>query len=138
MSIDRRDFLVKLGVGAVGTGLISCLGGCKKSVAEAPSNVNFTIDLNASSNSALLTAGGSIYQSNIIIARTSTNTFLAVYQSCPHEGVRVDYELGNNDFYCNAHGSRFSSTGALQNGPATSGLKQYTVTQSGNILTIKG
>jgi len=138
MSIDRRDFLVKLGIGAVGVGVINCLGGCKKSAADAPTNVNFTIDLGASSNAALLTAGGSIYQNNIIIARTSTNTFLAVYQSCPHEGVRVDYELGNNDFYCNAHGSRFSSSGALVSGPAKSGLKQYSVTQSGNILTIKG
>jgi cytochrome b6-f complex iron-sulfur subunit len=40
--------------------------------------------------------------------------------------------------YCGAHGSAFSTTGAVVNGPANSPLRQYHVAVSGNMITITG
>jgi len=143
--MDRKEFLTQIGLGAAGVVLFGCLGGCeKKDGAPTPaSNVNMTLDLTASSNAALLTAGGYVYVSNgIIVAKTISGSFIAVSQYCTHQGVAVIYQANANQFYCSpqnsGHGSRFSSTGAVTAGPTSSALKQYTVTQNGNVLTITG
>ena len=128
--MDRKEFLSQIGMGAAGVLFLGCLGGCKKDVPAAPSNVNFTLDLSASANAPLLTAGGYVYSNNLIIAKSTAGTYLAVSQFCPHEGETVVYQKTQNDFYCNVHGSRFASTGTFISGPAGSGLKQYTVTEN--------
>ena len=138
--MDRKEFLAQLGLGTAGLVLFGCLGGCdKKDVPTAPSNVNLSIDLTNSTNAALLTPGGYVYTNNgIIVALSKTGTYIAVSQYCTHQGVTVNYKKNTNEFYCPAHGSIFSASGSVVNGPAGSPLKQYTVTQSGNTLTITG
>ena len=138
--MDRKEFLSQLGMGAAGLVLFGCLGGCEKdTVPAAPTNVNLTLDLTSTSYSKLLTPGQFAYTNNgIIVAQTNSGSYIAVSQYCTHQGVTVNYEATANDFYCSAHGSKFSATGAVVNGPAGSPLKQYTVTKTGNTLTIKG
>ena len=138
--MDRKEFLSQLGLGTAGLVLFGCLGGCeKKDVPTPPSNVNLSLDLTTSAYSPLLSPGGFAYTNNgIIVAQTMAGKYIAVSQYCTHQGVTVNYDSTANDFTCPAHGSVFSATGAVTNGPAGSALKQYTVTKTGNTLVITG
>ncbi len=137
--MDRKEFLSQLGIGAAGVLFVGCLGSCKKDVPAAASNVNLTIDLTSSTYSKLTTPGNYMYLGNgVIIAQTLTGDFVAVSQYCTHEGVNVKYDATANDFYCDRHNSYFTTSGTVTSGPAGSALKQYTVTKTGDSLTIKG
>ena len=46
------------------------------------------------------------------------------------------FEANNNRFYCSGHGSTFSTTGTVLNGPAGAPLKQYKTALSGNNLRV--
>ena len=139
--MDRKDFLSQIGVGTAGMFIFSCLGGCAKSAEgssiQAPSNVNFTVDISSSTYAALQTIGKYVYINGIIIAKSVSGTYLAVSQACTHQGVPVVYE-SNGKCYCPSHGSVFNPDGTVVNGPANYPLKQYKVSLSGNILTITG
>ena len=138
--MDRKEFLAQLGLGTAGLVLFGCLGGCEKNdVPTPPSNVNLSIDLTNNTYANLLTPGGTYTTSNgIIIAQTKTGTYIAVSVNCTHQGVPVKYFVNTNKFICPAHGSIFSANGSVVSGPSGSPLKQYTVTQSGTVLTITG
>ncbi len=135
--MDRKEFLALVGTSVAAITLASCLGSCKKQNNNQPS-VDFTLDLTSASNSALASNGGYLYSNNVIVARTLTGTYIAVAQACTHAGVSVVYQSSSNSFYCNAHGSAFSSSGSVTSGPAGSSLKQYTCTLSGTSLHVTG
>lgn len=140
--MDRKEFLAQLGLSSAAIFAGACLGGCSKddggtgSGVTPPANVDFTINLADSGNAALNTAGGFIYQSGIIIARTLSDTYLSVSQACTHEGTTVVWQAGNDRFFCPNHGSTFSTTGAVTNGPAGSALKRYNTSLTGTNLRI--
>lgn len=133
--MDRKEFLTQLGIGSAAALAITCLQACSKS-ALGGSSVDFTIDLNSSQFSALKNAGGSVVYQGIIIAKTTSGSYLAVSSRCPHEGVTVNFSSGNNQFICNAHNSVFSSTGSRISGPANTGLTQYQTSLSGTSLRV--
>ncbi len=133
--MERKDFLKALGLSAGAVVIGSCLGGCAKSSAPA---VDFTIDLTQPQYAALNNAGGYVYSNGVIIAKTTTGQIIAVSQACTHEGQSVTYQSNNNQFYCSRHGATFNSAGAVTRGPASTALKQYTVTVSGNSVRISG
>ena len=137
--MDRKEFLSAIGLSAAGLMLGSCLGGCKKENegGNAP-NVDFTFDLNDPNYSLLNNNGSYKYANGVIIARTSGGQLIAVSQSCTHEGQSVQYRSGSNDFYCQAHGATFSSTGAATSQITRSPLKQYTVTVNGTSVRVNG
>jgi cytochrome b6-f complex iron-sulfur subunit len=132
--MDRKEFLSQLGLTGTALFAATCLGACSKS--SAPTNVDLTIDLSSNTYSALKNAGGYVVTQGIIIARTTSNTYLAVSAACPHEGVQVQYSSGTNQFVCTAHGSYFSSTGAKISGPTPKGLTQYNTSLTGNSLRV--
>ena len=138
--MDRKEFLSQLGIGAAGLVLFGCMGGCEKdTVPAAPSNVNLTLDLTSTTYSKLLTPGQFAYTTNgIIVAQTKAGDYIAVSQYCTHHGVTVEYAATTDIFLCTAHGSEFTETGAVKKGPASSALKQYTVTKTGTNLVITG
>lgn len=133
--MDRKEFLSQLGVGSAAALAITCLQACSKT-AMGGSSVDFTVDLNSSQFSALKNAGGSVVYQGVIIAKTTSGSYLAVSSRCPHEGVTVNFSSGNNQFICNAHNSVFSSTGSRISGPANTGLTQYKTSLSGTSLRV--
>ena len=137
--MTRKDFLVQIGVGAGAAAFLSCLGACnnQSAIPSAPS-ANFSLDLTASSNSALLTKGGYVYQNGVVVTYTTKGTYVALSQTCPHQGGTVQYDPSSDTFFCPAHGSDFSDSGSVNTGPAISGLKSYTVTKSGSTLHVQG
>ena len=140
--MDRKSFLSSLGLSA-GTVLVaSCLGGCSKpdnpGSGSTPATVDFTLDLSQPANAALRTAGGYLYSNGVIVAKTLAGDIIAVSQTCTHQGVSVQFVGSNNSFFCPGHGAGFSTSGAVINGPATTSLKKYTVTITGNSVRING
>ena len=146
--MERKDFIEQVGLSAASILIFGCMQSCSKSD-SAPSQptgsnnntnkaIDFTINITASPFTSLSTAGGFYVDktNNIIIARTLTNEFLAVSSLCTHQQVTVDYQASNNRFVCSAHGSVFSSTGSVLNGPAGERLKQFKTTLTGNNLRI--
>jgi cytochrome b6-f complex iron-sulfur subunit len=141
--MERKEFLSLIGLGSASAFAAVCMGGCAKSagansssVTPAPTNVNITLDLTQTANAALTTSGGYIYTGGIIVAKTMAGNYIAVSQSCTHEGATIRYEGANQRFYCASHGATFSNTGAVTGGPANTSLKQYSTSLNGNILTV--
>ena len=95
-----------------------------------------TIDLNDSAYASLKTVGGYAYKGDIIIIRSSDTVYLALSKLCTHSQCTVTYNSSSKDIPCPCHGSKFSTTGAVVNGPATAPLKTYNVKLNGNTLTI--
>ncbi|HEY4928320.1 MAG TPA: Rieske 2Fe-2S domain-containing protein [Acidimicrobiales bacterium] len=68
----------------------------------------------------------------LVIQRTA-DQFVAFDAICPHAGCTVAYQSGANIIACPCHGSEFNpTTGAVLNGPATSGLTTITVIKGSN------
>lgn len=136
--MDRKEFLSVFGMGAVAVVCTYCLGGCKQdnNPISAPANVDFTLDLTNPAYAALRTNGGYVYNGGVIVARTVAGTYVAVSQACTHQGTTVIYDPGGNQFYCQAHGSTFATTGAVTRGPAPSPLMAYKTTLTGNSLRV--
>ena len=140
--MERKEFLSLIGLGSASALAAVCLGSCSKStvgdsnVPVAPINVNISLDLTLPANSSLGSVGGYVYTGGIIVAKTTAGDFIAVSQLCTHQGATVRYEGANQRFYCASHGSTFSNTGAVTVGPATTALKQYNTSLSGNILSV--
>lgn len=139
-TIDRKDFLKQVGVGFGAIMLMNCLQSCGETELPDPDpnnntgKLDFTIDISASGNTALLTKGGFLVigDKKVIIARTLADTWLAVASACTHEGTTIGYRSATNDFRCPNHGAEFSATGAVQKGPAASALKKFNVTFTAN------
>ena len=148
--MERKDFIEQVGLSAASVLIFGCMQACSKSDSPTPAKptgstnnnttkpVDFTIIITANPYTSLNTAGGFYIDktNNIIIARTLTNEFIAVSSLCTHQQVTIDFEPSNNKFSCSAHGSVFSTTGAVLNGPAASPLKQYKTTLTGNSLRV--
>jgi len=65
-----------------------------------------------------------------LVIQPTTGRFLAFDAVCPHAGCIVQYDKGNEVFVCPCHGSVFSAqTGAVENGPAPTGLARITISR---------
>ncbi len=103
----------------------------------APSPEGWTIDLSSQEFAALNTVGGYGYKYNLIIIRTGEQQYMAFSSQCTHQSCTVTYNAASQNLPCPCHGSVFSNTGSVLQGPATSALKKYSVTIDGTKLTIK-
>lgn len=140
--MERRKFISEVGLSVAGM-CTACLGACSKSNAPDAGgsnggNVNFNIDL----NSSLINIGDSLVQSGVIVVRLAggniASSFTAVQVNCTHEGFAINFNTSQGIFICPNHGSRFSTSGTVLLGPATSNLKRFNVTVNGSSLNISG
>jgi cytochrome b6-f complex iron-sulfur subunit len=133
--ITRDEFIKQLSAAALLT-CAGCLHACSSEDDPTPATVDFTVDLSASQYSALNTVGGSVSINGIIIARISSADFTALSRACTHEGTAVNYRASQNDFLCPNHGSRFSTSGTVLQGPATRSLTRYNTQLTENSLRV--
>lgn len=141
--MDRKEFLSQLGLGSTAIFAAACMQACSKSDGNSPNqttppaNLDFTLDLNDPANAALKKPGGYLITKGVIVALTTNGNYLAVSSACPHEGVNVEFKANQEQFYCGAHGSYFTSTGKFVSGPANGrSLTQYKTTLTGNSLRV--
>jgi cytochrome b6-f complex iron-sulfur subunit len=87
---------------------------------------------------ALASAGGAaLIQSSLgsFLAFRSSQTSITVLTSvCTHEGCTVDHFNGQL-YVCPCHGSKYTTSGTVANGPAARALTQFPSTLSGDTLT---
>lgn len=144
--MERRQFIEKV-TAPVAIACLSCMGmGCSKSANSStnsnpptpPSNVNITINL----TSQLTNVGSSVAQNGVIMVRlASTNiasSFIAVQESCPHQGTSIAFFANSNTFICPNHGAVFNTSGSNIGGQQTGALKMYAVAINGTTLTVSG
>jgi len=139
--MERKDFLKKFAIG--GSILLTApvlFNSCSDDEEEPtnPDNPNeIVIDLNHADFSDLGALGGYAYKDNIIIFRTGNDTYMALSKLCTHSQCTITYSHASGDLPCPCHGSRFTTSGAVTNGPAQTNLKSYMVKKEGNLLKIK-
>ena len=136
--MERKDFF-KIIAGGVATGtLLLYLESCKKNdnSINAPT-VDFTLDLTAAANAALLTSGGSLVSNEVIIINSNGN-YIVLSDICTHQGCSVGYSSSSSQLKCPCHGAVYKLDGTVVSGPARSSLKQYAVEKNGTILHIHG
>ena len=140
--MNRRDLIQKFLLGGTVLFVVpSALQSCSKDDTEdpgttpPPAGTKITIDLSLPENAGLNTPGGSKVVQSVLVMNISNN-YSAVSSVCTHQGCTVAYVPGAGNIQCGCHGSVFSTTGAVTNGPAASSLTSYPVSKSGNILTI--
>jgi len=92
-----------------------------------------TVDLNSLNLSSV---GDFDYSGNIIIIRSGDNSYLALSKVCTHQGCDVAYNHESGQLPCPCHGSVFSTTGDVINGPAETSLKKYSVEVDGDKLIL--
>jgi cytochrome b6-f complex iron-sulfur subunit len=84
--------------------------------------------------------GDSTVSNGVIVARIATDnaagSFVAVQVACTHEGGTLGYNGNQGLFVCPLHGSIFSKSGSVVQGPATTSLKQYNISVSGSTLSV--
>jgi len=136
--MDRKEFLSVFGMSVVAVTCSYCLAGCTNGdgVVNAPTNVDFTLDLTSPAYATLKNIGQYVYNGGVIVAHIANGTYVAVSQACTHQGTTVVYVLSDNQFYCPSHGSRFSTTGAVVRGPAGSAIVAYKTTLTGDSLRV--
>jgi cytochrome b6-f complex iron-sulfur subunit len=136
--MERKEFLALIGAGATALVYTACLNGCKPldNVTDPPAGVDFTLNLDDPAYSALKSNGGFVSKDGVIVARTTSGTYIAVSLACTHEGTAVTFDSANSRFHCPNHGSNFSTTGSVLNGPASSPLTSYQTSLNGSSLHV--
>ena len=96
--------------------------------------VRVTVD-----GSALADVGGAVLVESVagvfLVSRTSASAFTAIEGVCTHEGCTITGADGAQ-YVCPCHGSRYTRTGQVVQGPAVSSLRQYATTFSAGVVTI--
>ncbi len=102
--------------------------------------INFTLDLTSTTYKTLKTEGSYVTPGDIIVANAKGGKLIALSKICTHQGTTIQYVLGEDNFYCPNHGSRYNDNGSVKNGPSVTALKVYTATLSadGNSLVVTG
>ncbi len=157
MKISRREFFTKTIQGAaiiaVPAVLGSVLESCSQSNPAMPSSAaglatinvtpnNNTIALDINSSSPLANVGSAALvqfsSGSLLVDRPGKSTFNALSSVCTHQGCIIsNYDAPSQQFICPCHGSRFSNSGQVTQGPAGAPLTQYQSQFINNQLIIK-
>jgi cytochrome b6-f complex iron-sulfur subunit len=138
---SRRDFLKKSFTGVIlGTVASSCINvdrllAAAETYEVASGGAPKTFSL--SDYPALGSKGGyAMVSSKVIVINKGGGSFSALDMTCTHKKAQVEFD--GTKFVCPEHGSEFSSTGKVTEGPATKNLKSYKVTynKDDNSITV--
>ena len=151
-ALSRRVFCVHAGQAISLASLASLLpalqgcGGSSTGPSDVPqlstiiasivgSTVTLTIDaaspLNAVGGAALVQASGQSF----LVAQTSAGSFTALTAICTHEGCTVT-GFQNSQYVCPCHGSTYSTSGQVLQGPAPQSLRSFATRFANTVLTI--
>jgi cytochrome b6-f complex iron-sulfur subunit len=72
---------------------------------------------------------------DLLVARTAQDAFTALTATCTHEACTIT-GFQSSAFVCPCHGSRFNTSGAVLNGPATRALRTFATQFAGTTLSI--
>ncbi|BFG70758.1 hypothetical protein KACHI17_16390 [Sediminibacterium sp. KACHI17] len=132
--MERRKFIVQTATPF----LVFCAACSKSGNSTNSSSVDFTIDI----TNTITTPGSSITRDGVIVVRVNAqntnSSFIAFQVECTHAANPIVWNQSAQQFNCNLHGSVFSITGAVINGPANRPLKAFNLSLTGNNLRVTG
>ncbi len=141
---SRRDVLRALSVAVLPLPLLEACGtgpsGPQLGTVTACGS-KMCMDITDPTNAALQTTNGSVLANatngdTIIVIRTSPTTVVALSAICTHAGCLVGFDAGQAVLACPCHGSVYSESGQVEQGPAPLPLTRYPATLSGNQIVI--
>lgn len=149
--MERNEFIKSLGLGMALVCTGSCLAGCGGSKSDDPApgpgggggGGNTGTKVNVDLSTQLTTVGSFLSTGGVLFIRlatgNTTSSFVATQAACPHQGGALNWIQANNLIQCSLHASQYTSGGAVlrqpNDGGATSALKVYSTSISGNTLT---
>ena len=74
--------------------------------------------------------------SNVIVANKDGVNYLALTGICTSHGCNLSYAVSQHEFTCGCNLCRFSETGSVDMGPATTPLTSYLTLKTGNMLHV--
>lgn len=126
------------GGGGGGSSPTSPSPGPAPALASVPSTVSGRSVSISVAGTALANVGGAAATQNslggFLIARTAQDTFMAMTAICTHEQCTIT-GFSNGRFVCPCHGSQFTTTGAVAQGPATRNLQTFQTQFANGMLT---
>lgn len=144
--MNRREFLMWVGVGTVASSLPVALVACnpqseKSESAVSPPNadgfqaVGTVAELNQKGQilKKEFAKGGLIVVSN----STAAKTILAVNPTCTHQGCTVEWKQDEKSFVCPCHGARYSAEGIVLKETAPKPLQTYEAKIQGDTVLVK-
>lgn len=145
--MERRDFVSNIGLTLAlvcTAGLAACSKGGNDNPEPNPPGGGGNAKLSLNLGSDLTNVGDFKIANGVIIIRVAAgntaSAFTALSSTCTHQGCTVaTYNNSSKLIECNApcgHGSRYTTTGAVNTGPATAALTAYTIKVDGNTLTV--
>jgi Rieske Fe-S protein len=153
LSKERREFLKKTGSIAVMSMFgVSFFTSCASDEDTNPSNStpnnppasstgitvnNNSVVIDLTQATSLNNAGGwvLVISAQMLVVNTGSG-FSALTSICTHSGCDRQWSLSSNEFVCACHGSRFTTSGAVVQGPASQPLASFQNSRTGDILTI--
>ena len=98
-----------------------------------------TVQVQVDSSSPLATVGSAAMVRSsaglFLVARSGDQTFTALTSTCTHQTCTINGFDGSN-YVCPCHGSRFTTSGRVVNGPANAPLRTFNTAFANNVLTI--
>ncbi|HEY6213003.1 MAG TPA: Rieske (2Fe-2S) protein [Vicinamibacterales bacterium] len=148
-TLTRREFCVNAGQALTLlslAGLLPACGGSSTSPSDVPQlpTVNAGVvggaaTLTIDASSPLNPVGGAALvqtsSGSFLVAQTSAGTFTALTATCTHEGCIVS-GFQSSQYVCPCHGSHFSTSGSVLQGPAASPLRSFATRFANGVLTI--
>jgi cytochrome b6-f complex iron-sulfur subunit len=138
--LSRHAFLKQMGLKGASLFAAYCIGISATSCSVekgSGTDDDFTIDISKGSFKVLQQTGGWVKVRNVVIARTASDTLVAVTSICSHEGEnQITYRPAEGDFRCAAHGAEFDLSGSGKNKKGRKGLTLYQVAMQNSNLRI--
>jgi len=129
---SRRQSLVVAGVALVGTAGLTACGSHAADAGGAAASAGGAIKA-----ADIPVGGGKVFDSlKVVVTQPTAGDFKAFSAVCTHQGCTVA-GVANGVITCPCHGSTFDiATGAVRQGPATTGLPAKTVSVGTDGITV--
>jgi len=139
--MERKAFLKTCGFACLGGSvLLGALESCgtSKMVTGTINNSNLVVPLNAFQNKGSFNKYIVVQHAElkypVCVYRFSQTEYSAVLMRCTHQGAEL--QVFGDKLECPAHGSTFSNTGQVKNGPADTNLRTFPVIVQNDQLLI--
>ena len=136
--MKRKEFIKLVSASFVMTSIGVTISGCGDDdnlLGELAEPIE--IDLSASPFDVLQTQGGwLLHPDDNILLINNEGTIRAFTSVCTHTGCARNWSFDDSEFICTCHNSKFNTSGNVVSGPASGSLAQFTVSRTGDLLTL--
>lgn len=130
--MKRKEFIVKCSLCMIGV-VAGCAG--TKYVSVPIEGDSLVVPLLSFTDRKYVVVENEKLEYPICVYRFSDNEYKALLMRCTHQGTEL--QVFGDRLQCPAHGSEFSNTGTVQNGPADTALRTFEVSVLTDTIKIK-